>query len=36
VLFIDARKLGRMNTRVTRVFEDGDVQRIAGTVHRWR
>jgi len=36
VLFIDARKLGRMDTRVTRVFDDEDVQRIAGTVHRWR
>jgi type I restriction enzyme M protein len=36
VLFIDARKLGRMDTRVNRVFDDEDVQRIAGTVHRWR
>lgn len=36
VLFIDARKLGRMDTRVTRVFEDEDVARIASTVHRWR
>jgi len=36
VLFIDARKLGRMDTRVTRVFDDADVARIAGTVHRWR
>jgi type I restriction enzyme M protein len=36
VLFIDARKLGRMDTRVTRVFDDDDVQRIAGTVRRWR
>lgn len=36
VLFIDARKLGRMDTRVTRVFDDEDVQRIASTVHRWR
>ncbi|WP_416401663.1 type I restriction-modification system subunit M [Alicycliphilus denitrificans] len=36
VLFIDARKLGRMDTRVTRVFDDEDVQRIATTVHRWR
>jgi type I restriction enzyme M protein len=36
VLFIDARKLGRMDTRVTRVFDDEDVARIAGTVHRWR
>ena len=36
VLFIDARKLGRMDTRVNRVFDDEDVARIAGTVHRWR
>ncbi|MDE2128699.1 MAG: SAM-dependent DNA methyltransferase [Betaproteobacteria bacterium] len=36
VLFIDARKLGRMETRVNRVFDDEDVARIAGTVHRWR
>jgi type I restriction enzyme M protein len=36
VLFIDARKLGRMDTRVTRVFDDEAVQRIASTVHRWR
>ncbi len=36
VLFIDARKLGRMDTRVTRVFDDADVKRIASTVHRWR
>lgn len=36
LLFIDARKLGRMDTRVNRVFDDEDVQRIASTVHRWR
>jgi type I restriction enzyme M protein len=36
VLFIDARKLGRMETRVHRVFDDEDVERIASTVHRWR
>ena len=36
VLFIDARKLGRMDTRVNRVFDDEDVARIANTVHRWR
>jgi type I restriction enzyme M protein len=35
-LFIDARKLGRMDTRVTRVFDDEDLQHIASTVHRWR
>ncbi|WP_247646912.1 N-6 DNA methylase [Pseudofulvimonas gallinarii] len=36
VLFIDARKLGRMATRVNRVFDDEDIARIAATVHRWR
>src|SRR5581483_921498 len=36
VLFIDARKLGSMETRVNRVFENEDVARIATTVHRWR
>jgi type I restriction enzyme M protein len=36
VLFIDARRLGRMDTRVTRVFDDADVASIAATVHRWR
>ena len=36
VLFIDARKLGRMETRVNRVFDDEDVARIAATVHAWR
>jgi type I restriction enzyme M protein len=36
VLFIDARKLGRLETRVNRVFDDEEVARIAATVHRWR
>ncbi len=36
VLFIDARKLGRMASRVFRVFGDEDIGRIAGAVHRWR
>jgi type I restriction-modification system DNA methylase subunit len=36
VMFIDARQLGRLETRVLRVFDDEDVRRIAGTVHRWR
>lgn len=36
VLFIDARKLGRMESRVVRVFDDEDIARIASTVHRWR
>jgi type I restriction enzyme M protein len=36
VLFIDARKLGHLATRVFRVFSDSDILKIAGTVHRWR
>ena len=36
VLFIDTRKLGQLETRVFRVFSDHDIQKIAGTVHRWR
>lgn len=36
VLFVDARKLGRMESRVVRVFDDEDIARIASTVHRWR
>ena len=36
VLFIDARKLGRMESRVSRVFDDEDIARISDTVHRWR
>jgi type I restriction enzyme M protein len=36
VLFIDARKLGRMETRVNRVLDDKDVAKIADTYHAWR
>lgn len=36
VLFIDARKMGRMATRVNRVFDAEDIRRIADTVHLWR
>lgn len=36
VLMIDARDLGRMVDRKTRVFDDEDVQKIAGAWHRWR
>jgi type I restriction enzyme M protein len=36
VLFIDARKLGRMETRTVRVLDDADMARIAGTYHAWR
>jgi type I restriction enzyme M protein len=35
-LFIDARKVGRMETRVNRVFDDTDIDKIARTVHAWR
>jgi type I restriction enzyme M protein len=36
VLFIDARKLGRMETRVHRVLDAEDIAKIAGTYHAWR
>jgi len=36
VLFIDARKLGRMETRVNRVLDGEDVAKIADTYHAWR
>ena len=36
VLMIDARGLGRMVDRRTRVFDDADIQKIAGAWHRWR
>jgi type I restriction enzyme M protein len=36
VLFIDARKLGRMETRVHRVLDAEDVEKIAGTYRAWR
>jgi len=35
-LFIDARKLGTMVTRVHRELTDEDIDRIAGTYHAWR
>lgn len=36
ILFIDARKLGRMETRTLRVLDDADIRRIADTYHAWR
>lgn len=36
VLFIDARKLGRMETRRLRVLDDVDIARISDTYHAWR
>lgn len=35
-LFIDARRLGTMETRVNRVLTDEDIARIADTVHAWK
>lgn len=36
VLFIDARRLGRMETRRLRVLDDADIAQIAGAYHSWR
>ena len=36
LLFIDARKLGRMVDRTHREFTDEDIARIAATYHAWR
>ncbi|WGH83169.1 type I restriction-modification system subunit M [Auritidibacter ignavus] len=36
VLFIDARKLGRMESRRLRVLDSEDVEKIASTYHAWR
>ena len=36
VLFIDARKLGRMVDRTRREFSDEDITTIAATYHAWR
>lgn len=35
-LFIDARKLGRLETRVNKVFDPEHIDKIAGTYHEWR
>ena len=35
-LFIDARKLGEMTSRVHRELTDKDIARIAGVYHAWR
>ena len=35
-LFIDARQMGTMETRVNRVLTEADIAKIAGTVHAWR
>ncbi len=36
ILFIDARKLGRLENRVNRVFDNADIQKIAETYHSWK
>ena len=36
VLFIDASELGYMEDRTHRVFNDKDIDKIAGTYHEWR
>ena len=36
VLFIDARKLGTMESRRLRVLPDDDIAKIADTYHAWR
>jgi type I restriction enzyme M protein len=36
ILFIDARTLGRMETRTIRVLDDADITRIAEAYHAWR
>jgi type I restriction enzyme M protein len=36
VLFIDARKLGRLESRRLRVLDDEDISRIAGAYRAWR
>jgi type I restriction enzyme M protein len=36
VLFLDARKMGRMIDRVERDLTEKDIQKIAGTYHAWR
>jgi type I restriction enzyme M protein len=36
ILFIDARRLGTMESRRLRVFTDDDIAKIAGPYHAWR
>jgi type I restriction enzyme M protein len=36
MLFIDARQMGTMKTRVERVLTDEDIGKIGDTVHAWR
>ena len=36
ILFIDARKLGRLENRINRVFDREDISQIAETYHAWK
>jgi type I restriction enzyme M protein len=36
ILFIDARNLGHLINRRTKVFTDEDIAKISGTYHEWR
>jgi type I restriction enzyme M protein len=36
ILFIDARNLGHLINRRTKVFTDEDIAKISGTYHQWR
>jgi type I restriction enzyme M protein len=36
ILFIDVRKLGRLENRVNRLFDDADIEKIAATYHAWK
>ncbi len=36
ILFVDARKIGTMETKVLRVLSEEDIARIADTVHSWK
>ncbi len=36
VLFIDAKKLGTMKTRVFKIFEEDDINKISNCVSNWR
>ena len=36
VLFIDARQLGEMKTRVLRIFTDEDIAKLANIVQAWK
>jgi type I restriction enzyme M protein len=36
VLFVNARKIGRMESRTLRVFDQDDIERVAQKYHQWR